>query len=150
MAKKRMTRSQEYVKKSLTYPNVAHEEREKRRARREDELFKREREENSNTHISKRKRSKNIRRRLLYLFVISAILLLVGIQVFNIGGLLREKGELTKDRDALLKEKTRLMEELKNVNSKEYIEQKAREQLRLIKPDEILFIFPGDNADDEN
>lgn len=51
--------------------------------------------------------------------------------------LLKENKELTEKRDTL-------KIELKNVNSKEYIEEQARKQLRLVNPDEILFVFNED------
>ena len=43
--------------------------------------------------------------------------------------------KLSEKRDDLKKE-------LKNVNSREYIEKRAREQLRLVNPGEIIFTFP--------
>ena len=60
------------------------------------------------------------------------------------------EGALTTE---LIEQRKELKIELRNVNSKEYIEEQARKQLRLVDPDEILFVFPNekdkDNAKDK-
>jgi cell division protein FtsB len=78
--------------------------------------------------------------------------LALGIQVYHIYSLAKEREELTLNRYALEKERDRLEEELNNVNSTEYVEQQAREQLKLIMPGETLYIFPKkeDNSNDED
>ena len=49
-------------------------------------------------------------------------------------------------------EKAALQEELKNVNDLDYIEEQARNQLKLIKPGEILYILEneGEDISDDN
>ena len=48
----------------------------------------------------------------------------------------------------LQSENKRLKEQnLKNVNSREYIEKRAREQLRLVNPGEIIFTFPDEDKE---
>ena len=80
------------------------------------------------------------------------ILLVVGIVIFasvrNILRLRSENASLQKKNEKLTERRDELKEELKNVNSREYIEKRAREQLRLVNPDEIIFVFP-DEEDDE-
>lgn len=60
-----------------------------------------------------------------------------------------EQKALTEQNNALLSEKESLEDELKNVSDKEYIEEQARIQLKLIKPGEILYILE-DNKDKED
>ena len=60
-----------------------------------------------------------------------------------------ENRALLQQQAELEEEKSRLTKELKNINSKDYIQEQAREKLRLLNKDEILFIFK-DESDDEN
>ncbi len=83
------------------------------------------------------------------------ILLVAGVAIFasarNILKLQSENESLRKKNEKLTETRNELKEELKNVNSREYIEKRAREQLRLVNPDEIIFVFPDDkdNEDEE-
>ena len=152
MAKKRMSRSQEYVKKSVSHPSKTQEEREQRKQKREMEAARKKACEIPEPVPSVRRKAKNLRKRLMYLAVIMVLLLALGIQVYHIYSLAKEREELTLNRYALEKERDRLEEELNNVNSTEYVEQQAREQLKLIMPGETLYIFPKkeDNSNDED
>ena len=62
-----------------------------------------------------------------------------------------EQKNLKAQNEALLLEKESLKDELENVSDKEYIEEQARIQLKLIKPGEILYILEEskDKKDDE-
>jgi cell division protein FtsB len=151
MANKRLSRSQEYVKKSVSHPSKAQAEREERKQKRELELAKRRYCESPEPAPSIRRKAKNVRRRIMYLLILAALLLALSIQAFHIYSLVKEREELALNRYALEKEKARLEEELKNVNSTEYVEQQAREQLKLIMPGETLYIFPKkEEANDGN
>lgn len=55
-----------------------------------------------------------------------------------------ENRELRKQQEELQKQRSALTKELKNIHSKDYIQEQARKQLRLLNKDEILFIFEGD------
>ncbi len=59
-----------------------------------------------------------------------------------------ERTELEKQNKELTEERSAKAKELKNVHSKDYIQEQARKQLRLLNKDEKLFIFEEDN--DEN
>ena len=82
--------------------------------------------------------------------MVLVIVILVGITVAasikNIISLELEHSKLKKENSQLKAQKKQLELELKNVNSKEYIEEQARKQLRLVNPDEILFVFPDDSS----
>lgn len=107
----------------------------------------------------KTKNRKRKKRRLkpLTLVIIIAIVLLSGAYVRNIVKLEIEHHQLVEQNQKLKEERRQLRIELKNVNSREYIEDQARKQLRLVNPDEILFVFPdqngsttGDSSSDSN
>ena len=55
-----------------------------------------------------------------------------------------QQKELIKQQEQLIAERDRLKAKLKNVNNSEYIAEQARKQLRLVNPDEILFVFDED------
>jgi cell division protein DivIC len=60
-----------------------------------------------------------------------------------------ENNELNEQNQELQDERDKLRLELENVNTAEFIEEQARLQLKLIKPDEILFVLPeGDDEKD--
>lgn len=98
------------------------------------------------------KQKKNVRinggRMALTIFIVVMVFFLL-ISVKSIFTLRAEQKELKDQNNALLLEKESLEDELKNVSDKEYIEEQARIQLKLIKPGEILYILE-DNKDKED
>lgn len=142
MARKRMSRSQEYVRDSVKRPSEAKKVREDRKRLREEEISRKSSCEIEPPAPSTRRKSKNTRRRVLYLAIIMIILVVVSIQGIKINSLVQEKESLKQIQLDLIKEKAKFEEELTNVNSTEYVEQQAREQLKLIMPGETLYIFP--------
>lgn len=149
MAKKRMSRSQEYVRNSINRPSETRELREERKKCRDDELRRKNTCEIEEPTTSTRRKAKNIRRRILSFIILGIILIAVGFQGIKIYSLIQEKEALLEAQHALIKERVKCEEELSNVNSVEYIEQQAREQLKLIMPGEILYIFPKIEEDTE-
>lgn len=93
-------------------------------------------------------RRKKVRRNRLIL--IGIIVIIFGMYARNIVLLEIENKQLKDENKALTEQRDKLKIELKNVNSKEYIENRARQQLRLVNPDEILFVFPGNEEDGDN
>ncbi len=87
------------------------------------------------------------------LIIAAVVLLLLAASVRNIVKLELENRRLKNKQKELIEQRKELKIELRNVNSKEYIEEQARKQLRLVDPDEILFVFPNekdkDNAKDK-
>lgn len=95
---------------------------------------------------------KNIRinkTRIIMTVIVIILIAVVGMSVKTVFDLRAEQSELKKESKALLAEKSALTEELENVNDKEYIEEQARIQLKLIKPGEILYILE-DEQDNQN
>lgn len=96
----------------------------------------------------KKKSRLNGGRFALFIFTVVLVLVLL-MSVKSIFTLRAEQKALTEQNNALLLEKEALEDELKNVSDKEYIEEQARIQLKLIKPGEILYILEG-NQDKED
>ncbi len=86
--------------------------------------------------------------RIIMTVIVIILIAVVGMSVKTVFDLRAEQSDLKEQNKALLAEKSALSEELKNVNDKEYIEEQARIQLKLIKPGEILYILE-DKQDDE-
>ena len=62
----------------------------------------------------------------------------------NIYDLKAREADLQKENQKLEQMKEELTVELENVNTDEYIEEKARRELKLIRPNELVFYFPDD------
>lgn len=58
-----------------------------------------------------------------------------------------ENRNLKKEQAELTSEETDLTKELKNIHSKDYIQDQARKRLRLLNQDEKLFIFKDKDDD---
>lgn len=81
--------------------------------------------------------------------IAAVVLLLLAASIRNIVKLELENRRLKNKQKELIEQRKELKIELKNVNSKEYIEEQARKQLRLVNPDEILFVFPSEKDKDD-
>ena len=82
--------------------------------------------------------------------IIFIVIAVVGVSVKNIFDLKAENKELKNTNKELQSEKDSLNEELQNVNDKDYIEEQARIQLRMIKPGEIIYILPDEENEKDN
>lgn len=74
--------------------------------------------------------------------VVIAIIGMVTFSVLNVISLKREQHNIREQKEALEKEKAQLEKELSEINEPENIEAQARDQLRLIKKGEYLYLFP--------
>ena len=87
-------------------------------------------------------RRRRNRRRLLIGIVVVGVIAAIGFSLFNIISLKKEQHDVLERQEELKKEKAQLEQQLENINAPENLEQQARDQLRLIKPGEILYMFP--------
>jgi len=89
--------------------------------------------------------------RMALTMIVAVLVLVLLMSVKGIFTLRAEQKDLKAQNEALLLEKEALKDELENVSDKEYIEEQARIQLKLIKPGEILYILDDekDKKDDE-
>lgn len=84
---------------------------------------------------------KSLRRKLVYGMIFVVIALIIGASVYNVISLKMEEAAAEEQLSALEAEKEALKEELSHVGSNDYIEQQAREQLRMIMPGETLYVL---------
>ena len=87
--------------------------------------------------------------KVLKLAVLLVIIVIFGMSVKNILLLQSENTKLEEEKKSLESEKEVLKNELKNVNDKDYIEEQARIQLRMIKPGEIIYILQDEQKNNE-
>ena len=92
-------------------------------------------------------RRNRIRRRLLTALVVVSIAGVVVFSVLNVVSLKKEQKDMREQQEALEKEKAQLEQELKEINDPENLEAQAREQLKLIKKGEKIYIFPEEIVD---
>lgn len=127
------------------------EAREKRRAKRKSAdsakqstglLEEEEKFYESEDTIAQRKKARKKRKRWAYFAVLLCFALLVSASVINIISLQAEKSKVKEENKVLSTQKSRLEQQLKEVNTPEYIEDQARAHLRLVRPGEILYILP--------
>ncbi|MGL4485050.1 MAG: FtsB family cell division protein, partial [Anaerovoracaceae bacterium] len=89
----------------------------------------------------KRYQLKN-RRTLIVFFVCLGILFLIGTTTYKLISVKMDEKTLLTQQESLLEQKARLKDELTHLNDPDYIEEQARNQLRLIMPGETIFILP--------
>lgn len=123
--------------------------RERRERRKLVVAEKAEKEKERRRELSKRHVIKSKRRKIVYCLIFIVIGLIIGASAYNVIKLKMEEAEAQAKLDRLLEEKQALEEELALVDREEYIEQQAREHLRMIMPGEILYVIK-DKEEDEN
>lgn len=143
MARKR--RSRAFKDKQVIDLEQAREERRKKRA--EAGIKRSPRISKEKQETSKRRVAKRNRRRLVYALILIGIIAIIGTSVFRLVSLKLEEAEAKEALANLKQEKESLEEELSQVYSKDYIEQQAREQLRMIEPGEVLYILKDEDKD---
>ena len=94
---------------------------------------------------SGKKRRRKPNKVVLVLVIVIAIGLFASVR--NITRLQSENKRLKEQNLKLSEKRDDLKKELKNVNSREYIEKRAREQLRLVNPGESIFTFPDEDKE---
>ena len=115
--------------------------RQERRERRKSSAACKPRKTKPRQELSRRQVIKSLRRRIIYSLIFIVIGVIIGASVYNIITLKMEEAAAQAQLDVLEAEKRALEQELSLVDSKEYIEQQAREQLRMILPGEILYVL---------
>lgn len=135
-------------KRKITDDNVIDlsDAREKRRLKREHELNKRkksiQRPKRIKENRTKRQIIKSNRIRYTILLLSFLMLIFLGFSTFTIVSLKMQENQAIALADKLKNDKAKLQNELKLINTPEYLEQQARLQLKMIKPGELLYVFP--------
>ena len=91
---------------------------------------------------SRREINQKNRRRNFYAVVMVIVISVIGFSVFNVISANNELAAVLAEKEKLEKEKEALLYELQNVDKDEYVEQRARDALKMIKPGEIYYIVP--------
>jgi cell division protein FtsB len=136
-------------KRKITDDNVIDlsDAREKRRLKREHELNKRkkgiQRPKRIKEDRTKRQIIKSNRIRYTILLLSFLMLIFLGFSTFTIVSLKMQENQAIALADKLKNDKAKLQNELKLINTSEYLEQQARLQLKMIKPGELLYVFPS-------
>ncbi len=147
MATKRKSNKRETKSSRVIDIDKAREERREKRALVESK--KKKKTKPAREEISQRRASKLVRKKLVYFAIFLILLGVIGLSVFRLISLKVEEANAQAEYEALQKEKMALTAELKIVDRDEYIEQKAREELKMILPGERLYIISGGEKSEE-
>ena len=82
--------------------------------------------------------------------MIVALAVVLFLFVMNIVSLKREQHDVMQQQQQLEKQKEELQKALEDTDDTENIEEQARNQLRLIKPGETLYLFPEEMTEENN
>lgn len=99
----------------------------------------------------RKKRRARIKRRRLRRKILSVIVIIAAFAVLatmcgrDIVKLKAENIALQRRQDELEKERDRLRKEVKNAGNREYVQDQAKKQLRLLNPGELLFTFEDED-----
>jgi cell division protein DivIC len=91
--------------------------------------------------LSRRRGNKSVKRKTIYCLVLIIFVSIIGMSIYNVATLKAERTLAEMKLLSLEKEKKALEEELLEIDSEEYIEQQAREKLRMILPGETLYVL---------
>ena len=150
---RRKRRSREFKNNSqvIDIDKARKERLEKRQAEKAKEEEKIRYAASQNTRGKMAIRRSQRRRRLLIGIIVVCIIGVVAFSILNVVSLKKEQKNMREQQEALQKEKAQLEKELSEINDPENIENQAREQLRLIKKGEYLYVFPEDmNENDDS
>lgn len=92
------------------------------------------------------------RRKILYAVIILAIIAAVGMSLFNIISLKSDQKQAEEEQQRLLNEKKELEQQLEESSDPAYVEDVARELLRMINPGETIYVMPygSDTSSDQD
>ena len=125
----------------------------KRAAEREKEERKIRYEASQQTRGKRAIRKQRFRRMIMIVIIAVCIIGMIFLAVLNVISLKKEEYEVKKQTEALQQQKKELEQQLENISDPVNLEQQARDQLRLIKPGEVLYMFPEEitnkNSDEE-
>lgn len=154
MGRKRRSREFKNNSQVIDIDQARKQRLEKRRAEKAKEEEKIRYAASRNTRGKMAIRRSRRRRAALIGLIVVCIIGVITFSILNVVSLKKEQRSMKEQQEALEKEKAQLEKELSEINDPENIEEQAREQLRLIKKGEYLYVFPddlneGDSQDDE-
>lgn len=140
MAKKRRSRQFKKSSRIIDMDEARRQRQEKRESVRAEEERERSASDERRVRRKRALRKKQSRRKLIVMVVIIALAVILAVTIFDILRLQGEKHRAEERQKELKTEQQLLEEELDNVNTDENIEDKAREKLKLVKPNETIYI----------
>lgn len=96
----------------------------------------------------KKRKIKINKLRLVTYAVIVLLIVYFGVSAMKIIRLSGERDEVSAYNEELTHEKESLELKLENISSPDYIESLARADLKLVKPNELIFVFPQEDGDE--
>jgi len=87
---------------------------------------------------------------MMIVIIAVCIIAVIFLSVLNVISLKKEEYEVKKQTEALQEQKKELEQQLEQINDPDNLEQQARDQLRLIKPGEVLYMFPEEITDNSS
>ena len=87
------------------------------------------------------------KKHITYAVIIFAIIAAIGLSAINIISLKAEYKEAVEVKNQLTEQKEAMEQQLKESGKDKYIENEARQQLRMVKPGETVFIVPNQNTE---
>lgn len=138
MGKKRRSRAFKENQQVIDFE----EERAKRREKRKQLSRKKKPSAEREASFSNRRAAKRFKRRFFAAVVFIIVIAVAGYSVYNVFSLRARRMKAQEHYAALEKEKKSLERELDLVDSDEYIEEKAREELHMILPGEMIYVLP--------
>lgn len=110
-------------------------------------------ERRSRLEEQKKRQKKHIKvnyGRVIIIVIVICLLVYFGVYAVKIMKLDKERDAVNAQNEKLAQNKARLELTLENINTPDYIEEQARKELKLIKPNELLFIFPDSTETDDD
>lgn len=93
----------------------------------------------------KRKARESRGKKIIVAVVLLFIFVFTGSQLYSAYKINSDYKKVLLENKNLKEEKKSLEEELRHVNEPEYVEQQARDQLKMIKPGEVMYILPEEH-----
>ncbi|MGN0703367.1 MAG: septum formation initiator family protein [Lentihominibacter sp.] len=130
------------------------EARKKRQAKRREEKAREEekalRHARQHTAGKMAIRRQKRRRKILTVLIVVGIIGAMSLSLANIISLKKEQHDVLAEQEQLKQQKQELQKELDNINDPENLEEQARNQLRLIRPGETLYMFPDEITEQDS
>jgi len=147
MAKKR--RSSQFKDTSQVI-DIEEARRKRQEKRKKQQIRSQQQEEMAQKRAAVKSRVKAGRRKkhITYAVIILAIIAAIGVSAINIISLKAEYNAVLAEKEQLTEQKESMEQQLKDSTKDKYVEKEARQQLRMVKPGETVFIVP--NQDTEN
>lgn len=141
MAKKR--RSSQF-KDSSQVIDIDEARRKRQEKRKKQQMQAKAQEEGKPRAVRASIKAGRRKRKALYAVIILAIIAAIGMSVANIVSLKAEQREAKEEQQRLLEQKQQLEQQLDESDEPAYIDDAAREMLRMINPGETIYVVdPG-------